>query len=183
MPTSLPLTRPVASASGRSGHELATQSSGGTVRSTVGQPQEHLPVTCAWSSWGRNTTASGGANSRRRRSARALSSADKALSSSSVLAGLSLGKRSSRLINVSNLHCARSRAQAFTEFRLYRLLLFPLPEFRLGNHRRLSANRVVYGSAVIRPERRWPRRTNLTEASFRIPYMWLTLSWLTREVR
>lgn len=62
----------------------------------------------------------GGANLRRRRSARALSSADKGLSSSSMLAGLSLRKRSSRLINVSHLHCARSRAQAFTEFRLYR---------------------------------------------------------------
>jgi hypothetical protein len=30
---------------------------------------------------------------------------------------------------------------------------FPLPEFRLGSHRRLSANRVVSGWAVIRPER------------------------------
>ena len=31
-------------------------------------------------------------------------------------------------------------------------LLFPLPEFCFGNHRSLSANRVVYGWAVNRPE-------------------------------
>jgi hypothetical protein len=29
-------------------------------------------------------------------------------------------------------------------------LLFPLPEFRFGNHRRLSPNRIVYGWAVTR---------------------------------
>src|SRR6266567_885672 len=69
-----------ASASGRCGHEFATLNFGGTVRSTVGQPQAHLPVTRAWSSWGRSMTPSGGANSRRRRSASLLSSADKGLS-------------------------------------------------------------------------------------------------------
>jgi hypothetical protein len=111
IPTSLPLTRPNASASGRPGHGFSTRNSGGTVRSTVGQPQEHLPVTRAWSSWGRNAIASGGANPRRRHSAISLSFADKGLSSSNVLAGLSLRKRSSRLMIVSSLNCARSSEQ------------------------------------------------------------------------
>ena len=37
--------------------------------------------------------------------------------------------------------------------RLVCRLLFPLPEFRLRNHRRLSANRVVYGWPVIHQKR------------------------------
>jgi hypothetical protein len=107
-PTNFPSTRPNASASGRLEGGSATRSSVGTLRSTVGHPQEHLPVTRALSSCGRNARASGGAHSRRRRSATARSAADKGRSSSTVLAGLSRRKRSRILKCSSNVHCALS---------------------------------------------------------------------------
>lgn len=117
IPTSFPSTRPNASASGRSGGGSITRNSGGTVRSMEGQPHGHLPVTRAPSSCSRNEPASGGANLRRRSSARAFSGADKGRSSSSVVAGLRFRSRSKMLILDSIAHCASpTRTAALTPF-------------------------------------------------------------------
>lgn len=122
--TSFLSSRPIASANGRLWGGSGTRYCGGTVRSIMGHPQEHLPWTRTWSSCGRNARASEGAASRSRCSAIALSASDRGLSSSSVVAALDLRKRSSMLNAGANRHCAMManelasirRRQTFSDF-------------------------------------------------------------------